>query len=107
MEGHFKALRAVFTEVDGVALLFKRAPDEAADLGFIFNDENARGDRWGLYQTCADQSCRENPTELSPWLPEVMTPLSVDTVNAEPPTLREKIVSRDVAAALQPAPSTF
>ena len=43
MEGHFKALRAVFTEVNGVALLFKRALDEAADLGFIFNDKNAHG----------------------------------------------------------------
>ena len=38
-QGHVEALRAVFTEIDGVAFLFQRSLDERAYLGFIFNDE--------------------------------------------------------------------
>ena len=42
-ERHFQPLAAVFAQVDGIALLLKRALDEAADFGLIFDDQDAHG----------------------------------------------------------------
>jgi hypothetical protein len=39
-ERHLKAFRPVLAQIHGVALLFKRALDEAADFRFVFDDKD-------------------------------------------------------------------
>jgi hypothetical protein len=47
-ERHLKAFSPVFTQIDGVALLFKCALDEAADFRFVFDHEDTHSDNQGL-----------------------------------------------------------
>ena len=47
-KGHLQALGTVFAQINRITLLLKRSLDEAADFGFIFNDEDSHGGNGGL-----------------------------------------------------------